>query len=59
MIDKAPPTREEHPSPLWEKCSGLWELIRSCQNWDRLQRPNLDYIISKLGEYVEKEEISS
>ncbi|KAG8937222.1 hypothetical protein FRC00_007046 [Tulasnella sp. 408] len=59
MLDKRSPTREEHPSALWEKCSGLWELLRSCQELDRLQRPSLDSIISKLDEYIEKEEENS
>ncbi|KAG8915465.1 hypothetical protein FRC00_004100 [Tulasnella sp. 408] len=59
MLDQAPPSLEEHRSHLWEKCSGLWELIHSCHNYDRLQRPSLDHIISKLNEYIEKKESSS
>ncbi|KAG9047181.1 hypothetical protein FS837_002873 [Tulasnella sp. UAMH 9824] len=59
MLDQAPPTLEEHRSHLWEKCSGLWELIHSCHDYNRLQRPSLDSIISKLDEHIEKEESSS
>ncbi|KAG8928338.1 hypothetical protein FRC01_006093 [Tulasnella sp. 417] len=59
LLEKRLPTLEEHPSALWEICPGLWELLRSCQNHERLQRPKLDHIIGKLDEYIEKEEKDS
>ncbi|KAG8974671.1 hypothetical protein FRC05_007005 [Tulasnella sp. 425] len=57
--DKNFPALEEHPSPLWEKHPGLWELIHSCHNLDPLARPNLDDIITKLDECIENEGTSS
>lgn len=59
FLNEAPPTLDEHRSHLWEKCPGLWELIHSCHNYDRLQRPSLDFIISKIDEHIEKEESGS
>ncbi|KAG8949026.1 hypothetical protein FRC04_009100 [Tulasnella sp. 424] len=57
--DKNFPALEEHPSPLWEKHPGLWGLIHSCHSLDPLARPNLDDIITKLDECIEKERASS
>ncbi|KAG8962179.1 Serine/threonine-protein kinase tnni3k [Tulasnella sp. 408] len=50
------PTIEEHKSPIWESCPGLWDLLVACWNEVPHLRPRLNDILTKLNEYVQHHE---
>ncbi|KAG9045328.1 hypothetical protein FS837_006491 [Tulasnella sp. UAMH 9824] len=50
------PTIEEHKSPIWESCPGLWDLLGACWNEDPHLRPRLNDILAKLDVYVQHHE---
>ncbi|KAG8984389.1 hypothetical protein FRB90_005348 [Tulasnella sp. 427] len=66
---KIPSKREEHPTPLWEKHPGLWDLIESCRQEEPVpergspslepRRPAIETILPKLDEYIRHEEANS
>ncbi|KAG8893264.1 hypothetical protein FRC01_013693, partial [Tulasnella sp. 417] len=53
------PTIEEHPSPIWESCPGLWDLLVACRNDNPHLRPHLNNILTKLDEYIQLHEVVS
>ncbi|KAG8915834.1 hypothetical protein FRC00_012236 [Tulasnella sp. 408] len=50
------PTIEEHKSPIWESCPGLWDLLVACWNEVPRLRPRLNDILTKLNGYVQHHE---
>ncbi|KAG8938478.1 hypothetical protein FRC00_000086, partial [Tulasnella sp. 408] len=50
------PTIEEHKSPIWESCPGLWDLLVACWNEDPHLRPRQNDILTKLDGYVQHHE---
>lgn len=51
------PTRAEHPSPLWESCPGLWDLLAACWNDACDHRPCLNDILTKLDSWIKVHEV--
>lgn len=53
------PTIEEHPSPMWESCPGLWDLLVTCRNGEPHLRPRLNDVLTKLDGYIKLHEVDS